>query len=354
MLHRFGLLALLGLLLGACGSPPVSNAPVAPAATSAPVVTTNATAAAATQPLRTVTVAMPFIPNVQFAPFYVAVNKGYYREAGIDVVFDYNYETDVVQRVAAGNVEFAMAAGNSVLLARANDLPVRTILTVNQRFPVVLFSKQAANITQPADLKGKTVGLPGRFGSSYVGLQALLYASDMTESDLNLQEIGFTQIAALSEDQVEVAIGYAMNEPVVLERQGTPVNVITIADYFPLASDGVIVNEALLESDPALVEGFARATLRGLRATLDAPDDAFAASLEFIPEAQSGDTELQRAVLQGSLPFWATATTERNGLGYSDPESWRQTYAFLRASNLLTRELNPEEGFTNQFISAEQ
>jgi NitT/TauT family transport system substrate-binding protein len=341
----------LALLLVACGGQPAVPAASDPTAAPAAPAATEAAAAATNSAPRKVTLAMAYIPNVQFAPYYVAQAKGYYAEEGLEVSFDYNFETDVVQRVAAGNVEFGMASGNSVLLARGQELPVKMLLTLSQRFPVVLFSKQGLNITKPEDLRGKSVGIPGRFGAAYVGLQALLYASGMQESDLDLQEIGFTQIAAVSEDKVQVATGYAMNEPIVLDQQGTPVNVIAIADYFPLASDGVIVGEELLANEPAVAEGFARATLKGLRDTLADPDAAFETSLTFIPEAQGSDLGFQRKVLQESVPYWSSEQTERYGLGYSDPEVWKETYTFLRESKLLASEVRVEEAFTNQFVS---
>ena len=73
---------------------------------------------------------------------------------------------DVVQRIAQGTVQFGMASGDSILLARAQGLPVVTVATNSQRFAAVFFSKAESNIKTPADLKGKSVGIPGHFGAS--------------------------------------------------------------------------------------------------------------------------------------------------------------------------------------------
>ncbi|MBC8076130.1 MAG: ABC transporter substrate-binding protein, partial [Chloroflexales bacterium] len=144
-LHLMTILALLAATLSACGI----TAPAAPASSGS-------------QPLRKVTLAMSYIPTVQFAPYYVAQAKGYYAQEGLDVTFDYNFENDVIARTAQGTADFAMASGMSVLLARGQDLPVATVMTLYQQFPVVFFSKSSQNIKTVADMRGKSVGLPGR------------------------------------------------------------------------------------------------------------------------------------------------------------------------------------------------
>jgi NitT/TauT family transport system substrate-binding protein len=292
--------------------------------------------------------AFAFIPNVQFAPFYVADTKGYYAEEGLDVTFDYNFETDVVQRVAAwpeGDTPFVMAGGLSVMLARQQGLPVRTVMTQYQQFPVVFFSKGDTPLATPADLRGQEVGIPGRFGASYYGLLALLYANDIDESSLDIQEVGFNQFQLVLEDAIPVASGYAMNEPVKLRQEGIDVNVLSVAESFPLVSDGIVVSEALLADDPDMVQGFVRATLRGLRATLESPDEAFELSLPYIPEVEEGNLEFERAVLEASLPFWRSEP-----LGYSDPEKWTLSHAFLRDLDLLAAPVDVEASYTNEFI----
>lgn len=342
------LFVLTAALLAACGSAPAA----APAATEAPAAAAPA-APAAPADLREVVMAMPYIPNVQFAHFYVADKKGYYAEEGLKVSFDYNFETDVVQRAAQGTVSFGAASGDSVLLARAQGLPVVTVATSSQRFPVVFYSKQAAGITSPADLRGKTVGIPGRFGASYIGLLAILYANKIAETDLSIQEIGFAQVPALAEDKVQVASGYGNNEPIQLAQQNIPVNVIRVADSFPLASDGIITSEKLIAEQPDVVRGFVRATMRGMADVIASPDEAFQISLEYVQELKSADEatqQLQRTVLGETLPYWQSELTAQQGLGFTDEASWTATHTFLRDSGLLKQDVDVAKAFTNQFL----
>jgi NitT/TauT family transport system substrate-binding protein len=345
----FLFVAILSLMLSSCGT---STPTVAP--TVAPTTAPTAASAPQAQPtLRRVTLAMSYIPNVQFAPYYVAAAKGYYAAEGIEVIFDYNFENDVSQRAAtwpASGVEFATTSGTSVLLARQQGLPIKTVMTLYQRFPIAFFAKTNVTLQSVNDLRGQTIGIPGRFGESFYALLAALYVGKMTEADVVVQEIGFTQIAAVMEDKVPIATGYAMNEPVQLREQGIAVNVLLAADVFNLAANGIAVSEALIQQEPELVRGFVRASLRGLADTLANPDEAFELSLQFVPEAQLGNPDLQRKVLIESLPFWQNEMTSQYGLGYTDGQLWARTEEFMRAAGLLSAPIDVQKAFTNEFV----
>lgn len=344
----------LSVALAACGAQTPAAPAAAPEPTAEPTAAPTSTdAPAAGQGLRQVTLAMSYIPNVQFAPYYVAAAKGYYKDAGIAVNFDYNFENDVVQRAAAwpeSKVEFATASGTSTLLARQQGLPVQTIETLYQQFPIVFFAKSSTGLKSVDDLKGKTVGIPGRFGESLYALLAVLYANKLDESVMNVQEIGFTQAQTVLEDKVQVAIGYAMNEPVILRQQGVDVDVLRVADIYNLAANGVVASEALITQDPELVRGFVMASLRGLQDTLSNPDEAYQLSLSFIPEAQLGDPTLQRQVLQESLPYWHSDQTDIHGLGFTDADVWAKTEQFMRDAQILAGPVDVNTAFTNEFI----
>ncbi|HEX6291207.1 MAG TPA: ABC transporter substrate-binding protein [Herpetosiphonaceae bacterium] len=295
----------------------------------------------------TVNVAMGYIPDVQFAPFYVAQAKGYYAAEGLTVTINHNDIRDALVQVGQGQLQFANASGDEILLARAQSIPVKLVFQTFQQFPIAVFSKQSQGIAQPGDLRGKTVGIPGRFGATYVGLKALLHAAKIPEAEVQITEIGFTQAAAIREDKVAAAVGYFNNEPLLLQNEGTPVNVIRVSDYIALVSNGLVASEKMISEQPETVRKFARATGRGLQDTLDDPDAAFKLALTFIPELKAELQPQELRKLKETLALWRSEAADANGLGYSDPQAWQTTYRFLRESAILDRDLDVEQAFTN-------
>lgn len=293
--------------------------------------------------LTTIRLPMGYIPDPQYAPFYVAVDKGYFAEEGLQIEFDYSFETDGVALVGAGELPLAVVSGEQVILARAEGLPVVYVLEWFQKYPIALVSKQAAGITQPADLAGRKVGVPGFFGASYVGLVGLLNASGLTLDDIDAEEIGFTQVESLLAGRSDAVVGYINNEPVQLRALGEAINVIPVGDTIDLVGNGIITNEKTIAENPELVQGFTRALLRGTADTLRDPDEAFEISKKFV----EGLDDNRRGVLEATLPLWESPTP-----GATEPAAWATMQDVLLGMGLIDAPLpDLPAAYTNEFVT---
>lgn len=334
------LLATLALLLTSCDSSG-STSGNSPGASSTPAPTS--------QSLRKVHVVMGYIPNVQFAAYYMALDKGYYRAAGLDVNFDYAQVNDALALTGQGKYDFAIASGDEVLVARDKQVPVVYVMAQYQHYPIAVFSKAEVNITKPADLVGKKVGLPGKYGSTYIALQAMLYANHIAEKDVNIMEIGYTQAQSVATGQVDAAVGYAMNEPIALQQQGVKLNIIQVSDQYDLASVGLVTSQQMIDSDSSTVHNFVDATVRGLTDVNADPNAAFAVVGKYVKEAADPtQADYQKASLASTIQFQTPANP--NKLGQADAKIWAATARFLADSGSISANTDVSKAFTNRFV----
>ncbi|HEX8227747.1 MAG TPA: ABC transporter substrate-binding protein [Chloroflexia bacterium] len=348
-------LVALALTTSACGAPQAgSNTPRPEAG-----VTTSPAMEGTPATLTKVTIALGYIPDVQFAPFYVALHKGYYRDEGLDVTLRNGIVTDLVGELGTGanNVNFAAVSGDELIPARAAGVPVKYVMTWYRQYPVAAASivGKGPTLSSPADLKGKVVGIPGPYGANYIGLQALLKAGGLTLEDVQVKYINFTQVASLSAGQVDVAMVYAANEPTHLRSQGFEVSTLPVSDYAQLASNGLATNEKTLSENPDLVRRVVRATLKGIGSTVDDPEGAFQESLKQIPElSKSDDTQqLQRQVLTETIKLMQPKPGDpaaNQPVGWVDVDVWTKTQDALFDFGIVKKKLDVEEMFTNEFV----
>lgn len=337
------LLVLLLLITVGCATP----APLAPAVPT-PADTTQPAPTEATDetPATPLTLAMGYIPNVQFAPFYVALEKGFFAEEGIDLTLDYGMENDLIELVASNQLQFAIASGDQVLLGRAGGRPIQYVANWYRRFPVAVTAINS-DISDPTSLEGKTVGLPGLYGANYIGWLAFAQATGIDQESVQLEAIGFNQIPVLAEGQVDAAMVYAMNEPLQLTQEGYRVSTVLVADYIDLVANGLITNDETAQNNPELVRGMVRAMLRGIEYTLQNPDEAF--EITRMDKYGTGITDetadTQKAVLTASLEFWRNETP-----GLVPDSAWQTSESFMVEAGLLPTPAPLDEVYSNDFL----
>ena len=296
-----------------------------------------------------VKVGLGYLPDVQFAPFYLAVVEGLYAAQGLEVEFQHGFVTELYPLLSTGRLDFVVGDAEDVIALRAQSeqaAPFQYIMAMYQKVPNVLFSLEDANIINIQDLKGKTLGIPGLFGTSYTSLQAVLKAANLDESDLTIEQIGFTQIEALLAGRVDVAMGFINNEPIILENQGSSVNLIDASSYNLSAGNGIITTDKMLENKD-LVESFLLASQQALELTKNQPELAFEASKEYVENLG----EDRMAVLLTSTTLYTSDFSNTLGIGFSDPKGWEDTLELLKETGRVETSLPATAFYTNDYLS---
>ena len=297
------------------------------------------------EPVNTkVTLNLTYIPNVQFAPFYVAIEKGYFAKYGIEVSLAYGNEADLVAMVGSDNQQFMIASGEQVLLSRAQGLPVVSVREWYKDYPVGVASLKTSQISQPADLRGKVIGLPGLYGANYIGFEALAAHAGLTDADYELRSIGFTQVEALVTKQVDAVVVYLANEPVQLRARGYEIDVLRVADALSLVGNCLVTNEKSLIERPDLVQGMVNAMHEALAATATDPDMAYEVSRKYI-ENLAEDDPIQLQVLLESIKLWQLETDPPE----LEVTRWENMQSVLLNLGLMSRQIEVREAFRDAF-----
>jgi NitT/TauT family transport system substrate-binding protein len=289
------------------------------------------------------TVGLGFIPSVQFAPFYLAQQEGFYGEAGVEVTFQNKIDPDLIQLVGQGAVDVGLADGTSVIPAASQGIPIRYVATVYRAFPSVVFAKADSGIETAADLEGRSLGIPGRYGSSWIMLQALLDSAGLTPDDLDITEYpDFGQGIAVQQDQVDAATGFINNEPVQLALTDAEPVVLQVDDIVPLPGPGLITGEATVSGKRDALRGFVAATLRAMEAIAADPERGLEAAFVAVPDLAQ-QREAQAAILDATVEAWRGDGDSDEPLGTIDPAAWEESIAYLTELELVETPITPED-----------
>ena len=285
------------------------------------------------------TVGLGYIPSVQFAPFYLAQENGYYAAAGLDVTFQNKIDPDLVTLVGQGALDIGVADGTSVIPAVSQGIPIKYIATIYGTFPNVVFAKTATGIATAADLAGRKIGIPGRYGSSWIMLQALLGSANLTPEDVTIVDYpNFTQGAAVQQDVVAAATGFANNEPVQLRLAGETLTILKVDQIVPLPGPGMIVGKAAMDnaSKKAAIKAFVAATLQAMKEIVATPSKGIDASIKVVPDLASS-RPAQEAILAATIEVWRSPLTDSKGLGALDEAGWTRSIDYLTKLGLVAK-----------------
>jgi NitT/TauT family transport system substrate-binding protein len=295
------------------------------------------------------TLPVGFVPNVQFAPFYVGLEKGFFSEQRIDLQLDHSMETDTVALVGADKLPFGICSGEQVLLGLNQGLSLKYILNWYQRYPVGIVSLADANIKSVTDLKGKKVGIPVLSGASYIGLEALLLENQMKDQDLKLESIGYSQVEMLTSGKIDAAVIYVANEPVQLQLLGFTTDLIRVSDSISMIGNGLITNEKTLKENPDLVKRMATALVKSIEYTEENPDEAYEICKKYVDNLANADNqELQKQVMIESIALYKDVDNRKTGV--SSETAWINMSDVMKRMGLIQESVDPHNAYTNEFV----
>ena len=282
-------------------------------------------------------VGLGYIPSIQFAPFYLAQQAGYYRDAGLSVTFQNQIDPNLITLVGQGSIDLGLADGTSVVPAVSQGIPIKYLATVYGTFPDIVFAKQSSGITGAADLKGKRIGTPGKYGSGWVMLQALLGSANLTPSDVTIVEYpDFGQGAALQQGQIDAATGFTNNEPVQVQLAGIPVTVLHVDQVIALPGPGFIAGTTALATKLPAIKAFVAATLRAMRDIEADPTKGLDASIAAVPDLGQ-QRATQQAILEATVATWAAPGKDVSSYGVIDTAGWSATIQYLTTLGMVAK-----------------
>ncbi|HEX8981350.1 MAG TPA: ABC transporter substrate-binding protein [Ktedonobacterales bacterium] len=299
--------------------------------------------------MTSLTIGLTYVPNIQFAPFYAAQQQGYYKAAGLNVTLrHHNFGEDEFAALAAGRENLIFASGDEVLQARAKGLPVTYIANVFTQYPVTLIVPASSSIQSVADLKGHTIGVPGLYGATYIGLLDLLHTAGLSSSDVKIQSIGYTQVPALVGNKVDAVMGYVNNEPIQFQKAGFAVRDFPVSKAQPLISNGIAAEDSELTAHSAAIKAFIAATMKGVNYTIAHPQETVSLSQQFVPGlSDPTNAAAAQKVLEATIPV---ITPNASKPGYTDPTQWQAMATFLQQSGQLSGQTDASKSLSNAYL----
>lgn len=327
------------LVLAGCsgaGGPNGSNAPDAEAPTEQ-----NATE---------LTVGLTYIPDVQFAPFYLAEAGGYFADEGLDVTLRHHGAgEDLFGALDSGEEDVVVAGNDEILQARSHGVDVLSFATLYQEYPVQVFVPEDSPAQEVADLAGGSIGVPGPFGETWFGLLGYLHQASLTEEDVTIEHIGFTQYTALVEGHVDAVVGFVTSDAAAFETGELPVRTVGTPADLPLISIGLGTSEALHTDNGEALAAVNRAVEQAVQDIREDPAHAVDVTTDYLPgtlsEEDLASVERTAEVMAGLYG--------PEGFGTQDEQAWEEMAEFMTEAGLLEEDVSVRDAYTTDWLGTQ-
>jgi len=284
------------------------------------------------------------------AYYFVALEKGFYREAGLDVeIVRGSGSADAIRAVAAGRAPLGFADTGTLVVSRSSHgLPVKVVAMVYNRAPHCIFCLEEAGVRTPKDLEGKKIATPPGSASTTM-FPAFVRATGINADKITRVAVDTSALpAVLASRQVDCVSLFYVAQP-LLERRLAPKKITRLlyADAgLEFYSNGIIVGDSFLKEHPDVVRRFVAATVRGMESAFADPAEAGRIMNTYHPQIEPALGQAETEIVRDLA---VTPLTRAHGLGYIDPKQMEQTRDVVVEAFSLPKRLPIEEFYAPGF-----
>jgi len=303
--------------------------------------------------------AMPFALDWKFegpaAPYFVAVDKGYFAEAGLEVeIAAGSGSLDAIPKVATGAFPVGFADINSLIkfLDQNPGAPVTAVMMIYDKPPFAVIGRKSLGVETPGDLEGRVLGAPPPDGA-WAQFPIFAAENDLDVSAITVEPVGFpTREPMLAEGNVAAITGFSFTSYLNAARLGVPEDdlvTLLMADYgVDLYGNAIIVNTDFAAANPELIEGFLAAVAKGWA---DAVADPAATIPSLIERNPAADADLELRRLQLSLDAnVVTDWTLENGFGGIDADRFANSIEQIKLTYEFQTEPDAGAYFSDAYL----
>ncbi|HME61779.1 MAG TPA: ABC transporter substrate-binding protein [Candidatus Binatia bacterium] len=301
----------------------------------------------------TATIRMDFIIGGKHAPWFVALEKGFYAKRGLNLTIQSSTgSADTVRTIGAGGADFGFADISTMIVARSRGTPIQTVAQFGY-VPATIMWREDTNIKRLKDLEGKTYAIsPGQ--AQWYLMPAYCRINKIDYKAIRIQETAAPlQPAALATKKADFIVMYRASNDEIAElaarKVGVKVNRIFMKDTgLDIYGTGLVVKEDDVKKRPEFVRAYVQATLEGLRYARDNQEEALKILLKHKPELDPylATVQLKNALTEVFIP----PESVQSGLGYMRPEITEKTVKIVNEFFDIGRKVTAKEAFNNQFI----
>jgi NitT/TauT family transport system substrate-binding protein len=290
-----------------------------------------------------------WLHQAQFAGFFVAKEKGFYKDAGLDVdLKEIKDGQDLNKEVADGKIDFATSTPLEVVSARDKGQKIKAVAAIYQTSPYAFVSPKSANIKTPADLKGKTLGYVGDNPQAKVTYPALLTSYGIDMSQVTPKSVDFDIVKNFQTNAADTADIYRTDQTYLLDQAGIEYNLMPPEQFgFGIYGDVIIASDDTIKNRSGVAEKFTKATLKGFQYALDHQDEALTITAKYENELYK-DPAYEKHILTNSVPL--IRPTGNQPLGNMEFVPWNKAYQAIESAGQLKSDFKVNDTYTTEFI----